>query len=248
MWWAQLWDGRTHGGAKPCGEFRGLPATHSAAGHRRLGKRRWDDPVQRHAEERTGQEEPWQAMAMDRAKWTDVVAGFVKRVLRRRGPAREVARGRLFSWRQSPFDETRVYEAYRGHAGQRNKFGSSRRPQQVLQSRPRDKEPRRRNRRPGAASVAGAERGADALLLHELPGRRPRPALLRVLAQAPGVAGPPGKRRGAMSVSTPSVESGRLCSPSCLSSKFGITSAAVLLHAMRSLRLPVPCAERLINI
>lgn len=65
-------------------------------GHRRLGERRWDDPVQRHAEESTGQEEPWQAVAADRAKWTERVEGFVNRVFRRTGPAKQLARGRLF--------------------------------------------------------------------------------------------------------------------------------------------------------
>lgn len=65
-------------------------------GHLRSGRRGWDDPMQQHAEEGIGQEEPWQAEATDRARWANPEAGFIQRVLRSHGPATKNERGRWF--------------------------------------------------------------------------------------------------------------------------------------------------------
>lgn len=64
--------------------------------HRRLGKRWWDDPVQRHAEAGRGHEERWQAVPADRARWAELEEGLIQKVLRKRGPAKESGRGRWF--------------------------------------------------------------------------------------------------------------------------------------------------------
>lgn len=63
-------------------------------GHRRLGKRLRDDPIQGHAEG-TGRNKIWQAVASDRAQWAVFESGFIKGVLRKRGPAKELAPGRM---------------------------------------------------------------------------------------------------------------------------------------------------------
>lgn len=61
-----------------------------------MGERRWDDPIQRHAEEGSGHEEPWNVIAADRDRWPNLEAGFITRILRKRVPTNELARGRLF--------------------------------------------------------------------------------------------------------------------------------------------------------
>lgn len=45
-------------------------------GHRHLGKRRWDDLIQRHVEERREPENPWQQATQDRTAWAATEKGF----------------------------------------------------------------------------------------------------------------------------------------------------------------------------
>lgn len=52
-------------------------------GHRLLGGRGWDDPVQWHVDAVCGVETPWHQVAHDRAQRAAMQAGFVARVLRR---------------------------------------------------------------------------------------------------------------------------------------------------------------------
>lgn len=53
-------------------------------------------PIQRHADEGLGREEPLQVVASDGDRWAGLEVGFIRRVLRKRGPAKEFARARLF--------------------------------------------------------------------------------------------------------------------------------------------------------
>lgn len=50
-------------------------------GHRKLGKRRWDEPLQRHLAVE-GIEQPWYDMAADRTQWDALELSFAARVLR----------------------------------------------------------------------------------------------------------------------------------------------------------------------
>lgn len=68
----------------------------SLAGHHCLGKRRWNDPVQRHSEIATACEESLQSVASDRARCVELEAGSIAKVLHRRTPTEESGRGRWF--------------------------------------------------------------------------------------------------------------------------------------------------------
>lgn len=50
-------------------------------GHRDLGKRRCDEPMQTHLAD-TGHEAPWYGVAADRARWNLFELAFVARVTR----------------------------------------------------------------------------------------------------------------------------------------------------------------------